>query len=136
MGDRIALLKDGRLKQSGRAEELYLQPSDLFVAGFFSELNVFETRAERRRRRHAGRQGRGGRRADGTPVDVAIRTSGFDVSETCRRGGGADSFAALSRRRRIARTGRFRRRNAGPGACKVRRFVRSGARHLAFAQKV
>ena len=46
MGDRIALLKDGRLQQSGRAEELYLKPADLFVAGFFSELNVFETRAE------------------------------------------------------------------------------------------
>ena len=58
MGDRIALLKDGRLKQSGRAEELYLRPADLFVAGFFSELNVFEDARQRRRRRDAGRQGR------------------------------------------------------------------------------
>ncbi len=65
MGDRIALLKDGRLEQSGRAEELYLQPADLFVAGFFSELNVFAARVERRRRRHAGRQGRGRQARDG-----------------------------------------------------------------------
>ena len=80
MGDRIALLKDGRLKQSGRAEELYMRPVDLFVAGFFSELTVFEARAQ------------GGvaetpvgnvetAAADGTPLNVAIRTSGFDVSE-------------------------------------------------------
>ena len=44
LGDRIALLKSGRLVQAGRAEELYLRPADLFVAGFFSELNVFEAR--------------------------------------------------------------------------------------------
>ena len=44
IGDRIALLKGGRLVQAGRAEELYLKPADLFVAGFFSELNVFQAR--------------------------------------------------------------------------------------------
>ena len=82
MGDRIALLRDGRLKQSGRAEELYLQPADLFVAGFFSELNVFADAGEQWHRRHAGRQGRGRHARDGALVDVAIRTSGFDVSET------------------------------------------------------
>ena len=135
MGDRIALLKDGRLKQSGRAEELYLKPADLFVAGFFSELNVFEAR---------GRNGIAdtpvGKVAadagDGTLLDVAIRTSGFARQRDVGRGGGAHSFAALSRRRRIARTCRFRRRNAGSGARKVRRFVRSGARYLALAGKV
>src|SRR5690606_8630909 len=42
LGDRIALLKSGRLVQIGRAQELYLNPADLFVAGFFSELNLFE----------------------------------------------------------------------------------------------
>ena len=61
MGDRIALLKGGRLVQAGRAEELYLKPANLFVAGFFSELNVFEARVQGRRGRYAGRQGRGGR---------------------------------------------------------------------------
>jgi iron(III) transport system ATP-binding protein len=81
MGDRIALLRDGRLKQSGRAEELYLKPADLFVAGFFSELNVFETRAENGiADTPVGKVAAAAE--DGVPLDVAIRTSGFDVSET------------------------------------------------------
>jgi iron(III) transport system ATP-binding protein len=42
MGDRIALLRDGRLVQAGRAEDLFQKPASLFVAGFFSELNVFD----------------------------------------------------------------------------------------------
>ena len=41
LGDRIALLRAGRLVQHGRAEELYLNPANLFAAGFFSELNLF-----------------------------------------------------------------------------------------------
>jgi iron(III) transport system ATP-binding protein len=93
MGDRIALLRDGRLKQSGRAEELYLQPSDLFVAGFFSELNVFATRVSN----GAADTPVGkveARKPDGTPVDVAIRTSGFVVSETA----GEAEARILSRR--------------------------------------
>ena len=61
LGDRIALLKSGRLVQAGRAEELYLKPADLFVAGFFSELNVFESRVRGGVGRYAGRQGRGQR---------------------------------------------------------------------------
>ena len=43
MGDRIALLKDGRLVQTGTGDELYYDPVDLFAAGFFSELNLFES---------------------------------------------------------------------------------------------
>src|SRR3954466_10731801 len=77
MGDRIALLRDGALKQSGRAEELYLKPVDLFVAGFFSELNVFATHAQ-----NGVADTPVGKvatlAADGAPLDVAIRTSGFD----------------------------------------------------------
>ena len=82
MGDRIALLKDGRLKQTGRAEELYLEPADLFVAGFFSELNVFEVRARAGVAETPVGKVEAASFADGTPLHVAIRTSGFDVSET------------------------------------------------------
>ena len=95
MGDRIALLKDGRLMQGGRAEELYLRPADLFVAGFFSELNVFAaagpaTASPRRRSARSRRPAS----PDGTPLDVAVRTSGFDVSETA----GEAEARILSRR--------------------------------------
>jgi multiple sugar transport system ATP-binding protein len=34
MGDRIAVLDDGVLQQVGRAQDLYQQPANLFVAGF------------------------------------------------------------------------------------------------------
>ncbi|HWK66600.1 MAG TPA: ABC transporter ATP-binding protein [Rhizobiaceae bacterium] len=82
MGDRIALLKDGRLIQMGGAEDLYQKPTNLFVAGFFSELNVFEVRAKGGLAdTPVGRVAAIGF-DDGAAVTVAIRLSGFDVSET------------------------------------------------------
>jgi iron(III) transport system ATP-binding protein len=39
IGDRIAVMRSGRLVQVGRAEALYRQPADLFVARLFSEIN-------------------------------------------------------------------------------------------------
>lgn len=42
MGDRIALMRDGKLVQYGSADDLFLSPKDIFVARFFSELNEFE----------------------------------------------------------------------------------------------
>ncbi|MCX5493596.1 ABC transporter ATP-binding protein [Kaistia dalseonensis] len=80
MGDRIALMRQGRLLQVGTARDLYESPSDLYAARFFSELNEFEGVA------------RGGMvetpvgmvsahgRADGTPVMVAIRPQGISFT--------------------------------------------------------
>ncbi|MEM9633112.1 MAG: ABC transporter ATP-binding protein [Pseudomonadota bacterium] len=42
MGDKIALMRRGRLVQHGSAAELYNRPADLFAARFFSELNQLE----------------------------------------------------------------------------------------------
>ena len=39
LGDRIAVMRDGRIVQIGRAEALYRDPADLFVARLFSEIN-------------------------------------------------------------------------------------------------
>ncbi|MEQ1715251.1 MAG: ABC transporter ATP-binding protein [Hyphomicrobium sp.] len=39
LGDRIAVLRRGRVVQAGKAEELYREPADLFVARLFSEIN-------------------------------------------------------------------------------------------------
>lgn len=39
MGDRIVVLRKGRVVQTGKAEELYRSPADLFVARLFSEIN-------------------------------------------------------------------------------------------------
>jgi iron(III) transport system ATP-binding protein len=39
LGDRVAVMRGGRLVQVGRAEELYRNPADLFIARLFSEIN-------------------------------------------------------------------------------------------------
>ena len=82
MGDRIALLKDGRLVQLGTAEELYNRPASLFAAGFFSEINVFEGRvADGAVDTPLGRF-EASDLPDGAEASVAFRLSAFDVSPT------------------------------------------------------
>lgn len=39
LGDRIAVMRAGRVVQVGRAEDMYNQPAELFVARMFSEIN-------------------------------------------------------------------------------------------------
>lgn len=81
LGDRIALLKNGRLVQVGTAEELYLRPADLFAAGFFSELNLFDARvADGAAETPIGKFATPGKK-QGENVTVAIRLSGFEVDE-------------------------------------------------------
>ncbi|PSJ58609.1 ABC transporter ATP-binding protein [Pseudaminobacter soli (ex Li et al. 2025)] len=82
MADRIALLKGGKLVQTGSAEELYLRPANLFVAGFFSELNVFEGRVrDQFVDTPVGKVAAPGIQ-DGLAASVAVRLTGFDVNET------------------------------------------------------
>ncbi|WP_378942535.1 ABC transporter ATP-binding protein [Mesorhizobium sp. ANAO-SY3R2] len=44
MADRVAVLKDGRLRQIGPAKELYERPANLFTAGFIGEMNFLPFR--------------------------------------------------------------------------------------------
>jgi iron(III) transport system ATP-binding protein len=46
MGDRIAVMRAGRLVQAGKAEALYRNPADLFVARLFSEINEIPMHVE------------------------------------------------------------------------------------------
>jgi iron(III) transport system ATP-binding protein len=39
MADRLYLMRDGKIVQSGPPQELYFHPADLFVAEFFSRIN-------------------------------------------------------------------------------------------------
>ena len=50
MGDRVAVLKRGRLQQADAPQELYDNPENLFVAGFIGSpsMNIAEGRIERR----------------------------------------------------------------------------------------
>lgn len=47
LGDRIAVLNNGRLEQTGAPDELYEHPANLFVATFVGRANVFRGAAAR-----------------------------------------------------------------------------------------
>lgn len=94
MGDRIALMRDGLLEQVGTAEDLYTRPKTLFAAGFFSELNLFDTKVS-----HGavdtpvGRFSAGDMR-EGASVSVAIRLTGTRITPA----GGKTPARIISRR--------------------------------------
>lgn len=77
MGDRIALMRNGRLLQVGTARQLYEKPVDLYAARFFSELNEFEATVKNGRAETAiGTFGAHGH-ADGAVVSVGVRPQGL-----------------------------------------------------------
>jgi iron(III) transport system ATP-binding protein len=94
MSDRIALLKRGRLVQMGPAQSLFQKPADLFVAGFFSELNLFESRARAGRVETPLGQFEAPGIGEGVPVTVAVRLAGIEV---CEKDGGT-AARVISRR--------------------------------------
>jgi iron(III) transport system ATP-binding protein len=47
MGDRVALMRKGRIVQTGPALDLYRAPKDIFAARTFSDLNEIPARIER-----------------------------------------------------------------------------------------
>ena len=65
LGDRIAVLNDGHLEQTGAPDELYERPENLFVATFVGRANVFRGQAARA-------LGGGGGGADGA-MAVVVR---------------------------------------------------------------
>lgn len=79
MGDRIALLKDGRLVQTGTGDELYHAPANLFAAGFFSELNLFESDVTGGMVETPVGRFSAGRLGEGARATVAIRLAGIEV---------------------------------------------------------
>ncbi|MES0882160.1 ABC transporter ATP-binding protein [Roseibium sp. SCP14] len=81
MGDKIALMRRGRLVQHGTAADLYKCPADLFAARFFSELNQLEGQVT-----SAGVETPVGVLAAsgltaGETVDVCVRPQGVLVNE-------------------------------------------------------
>ena len=50
LGDRVAIMLDGRLQQIGSGRELYERPANVFVASFIGspEMNVFHSQLRRR----------------------------------------------------------------------------------------
>src|SRR5205809_2605567 len=46
MADRIAVLRAGRIEQTGTPEEIYFRPHSRFVADFIGESNFFDVSAD------------------------------------------------------------------------------------------
>lgn len=77
MADRIILMRDGNVVQTGTPEELYSKPIDPFTAGFFGEVNRLNGLVEGNWiKTDAGRLPNENY-TDGTEVDVLIRPEAF-----------------------------------------------------------
>lgn len=123
MGDRIALLNEGRIAQAGTAWDIYHAPADLFIASFFSELNVYETVAEAGQVTGPLASCDAAQFSDGTRVDMAIRTAGIDVSPA--DAGGPGVAGRILGRRFIGNTEILDMAVAGSDA-NVRARIRAG----------
>jgi iron(III) transport system ATP-binding protein len=80
IGNRIAVMRAGRLVQAGSAEDLYHRPADLFVARLFSEINEITYRVENGRIATPIGAVPAAGLADGAPVTVCIRERGITLT--------------------------------------------------------
>ncbi|MGV8937113.1 MAG: ABC transporter ATP-binding protein [Allorhizobium sp.] len=80
MADRIALLRDGQLVQTGTSDDLYRRPCDLFTAAFFSEINEFSGIVRNGCVDTPLGQALAPGIAEGRAVSVAVRLSGINVA--------------------------------------------------------
>jgi iron(III) transport system ATP-binding protein len=81
LGDRIALMREGRIVQCGTPEALYLDPAEPFVARFLGEVNQLPARIRGGQAETAigGVPARG--LADGSPAQVLLRPEGLRILE-------------------------------------------------------
>jgi iron(III) transport system ATP-binding protein len=81
MGDRIALMREGVIVQSGKPNELYLHPVDRFVATFLGEVNRIPSRiASGAARTPLGPVPAPPGFAEGAAVEVLVRPEGIRLA--------------------------------------------------------
>ncbi|MEM0899966.1 MAG: ABC transporter ATP-binding protein [Pseudomonadota bacterium] len=97
VGDRIALLNGGKICQVGSPRELFYEPDNLFVAGYFSELNTFDSVANDKCVETPFGTVQCGQFVDGTPVTVAFRPDCVSV-ETYRNVSNTIKMQVIERR--------------------------------------
>ncbi len=77
MGDRIALMREGRILQLGPPEALYFGPVDRYVATFLGEVNRLPGRVRAGLAETAIGALPAGDAAEGVAVDVLVRPEGL-----------------------------------------------------------
>ncbi|MFV0409821.1 MAG: ABC transporter ATP-binding protein [Paracoccus sp. (in: a-proteobacteria)] len=82
LADRIAVMREGRIRQEGTPLDLYNRPADLEIAQFFSDLNVISGRVMRGRVETPFGILPAPGLADGLAVDCAIRPEHVRVDRT------------------------------------------------------
>ncbi|WP_319531759.1 ABC transporter ATP-binding protein [uncultured Cohaesibacter sp.] len=98
MSDRIVLLKDGRIVQFARPEELYFNPVNYWAARFFSDLNEVEgTVIDGKVRSPIGVFEQSGF-AEGQPIRVCVREQGVILHEAIKDGYVSALAARVKRR--------------------------------------
>lgn len=80
LADRIALMRAGRIVQTGTPVDLYCRPADGFAAGFFGEVNRLTGRVERGQVATALGPVPAPGLGDGQPVEVLVRPEGMALA--------------------------------------------------------
>ena len=115
LADRIAVMHDGRLAQTGSPVDLYCRPVDGFVAGFFGDVNRLSGVVRDGRVDTAVGAVPASRLADGTGVEVLIRPEALRLTET-----GPDTpHARVMAARLLGRSSLIQLRLANGGAGEV-----------------
>jgi len=80
IADRIAVMREGGIRQLGLPDDIYLQPADAFVATFFGDVNRFRgTVSSAGVETPLGKVGTNGF-ADGTEVEVLMRPEALELA--------------------------------------------------------
>ena len=87
LADRIAVMKDGRVRQVGAPHEVYKRPSLPFVASFFGDANFIEGYLEGGRLRVNGREISVGDLGVSGKVLVAVRPEDVEIFKEYADGG-------------------------------------------------
>jgi iron(III) transport system ATP-binding protein len=93
LGDRIVVLRAGRIVQAGTTESLYRNPASLFVARLFSEINEIPARVAHGSIETAAGVFAAPGLADGTSAVLCIRERAIEVSAPDPRGNGNGGLA-------------------------------------------
>lgn len=81
LGDRVALMRDGRIVQEGTAADIYRSPRDPQAAMLFGGANIFHTRVRNGRADSPFGSAEARAMADGQWAEVIYRPSAISVAE-------------------------------------------------------